>query len=351
VSLPQLVRTLGRTGLSISRIGLGTWAIGGGGPQGGWGRQEDAESIRAIHRAVELGVNWIDTAPAYGLGRSEEVVGRALRELPERDRPLVFTKCGLIWPDGATKFSNVLAPASIRAECESSLRRLGLERLDLLQIHWPSHDGTPIEESWQTMAELVTEGKVGAIGVSNFDLELLERCQAVRHVDTLQPELSLFVRGAAELFPWCAAHGTGIIAYSPLRSGLLSGRFTTQRAQSLPPDDWRSTHPDFTGSGLERSLELVRALEPIAGAAGYSIPELAIAWTLAWPEVDGAIVGARGADQVDAWIRALDIELGQDELRSIAALLDELDVGSGPTRPGSPAHARASVTRTIESHA
>jgi aryl-alcohol dehydrogenase-like predicted oxidoreductase len=178
---------LGATGLDVSRVGFGAWAIGGGAWQGGWGAQDDDESIAAIHHAVELGVDWIDTAPAYGLGRAEEVVGRALRQLPEADRPHVFTKCGLVWRKGETTVSNVLAPHSIRAECEASLRRLGVERLDLLQIHWPSHDGTPVEASWATMAELVDEGKVGAIGVSNFGVERLERCEAVRHVTPSSP--------------------------------------------------------------------------------------------------------------------------------------------------------------------
>ena len=224
--------TLGRTPLEISRIGFGAWAIGGGEWQGGWGPQDDTESVAAIHHAVELGINWIDTAPAYGLGRAEEVVGRALRELPEADRPLVFTKCGLVWEPGARTVSNVLSPSSIRAECDASLGRLGVERIDLLQIHWPSQDGTPLEESWATMAELVDEGKVGWIGVSNFDVDLLERCQAVRPVDTNQPELNLLNRQpAAEIIPWCASHGTGVLVYSPMRSGLLTGRFSAERVQ------------------------------------------------------------------------------------------------------------------------
>jgi aryl-alcohol dehydrogenase-like predicted oxidoreductase len=330
---------LGRTGLEISRLGLGAWAIGGGGWQGGWGPQDDAESVRTIHRTVELGIDWVDTAPAYGLGRAEEVVGRALRTLPEADRPLVFTKCGLVWEPGGTTVSNVLAPASIRAECEASLRRLGVERLDLLQVHWPSHDGTPVEESWQAMADLVDEGKARAIGVSNFDLDLLERCQAVRPVDTFQPELNLLVRQNAELLPWCAAHGVGVITYSPLRSGLLSGRFSVERSRSLPADDWRRDHEEFTGAGLDRALALVEGLRPIAGDLGCSVPELAIAWVLAWPQVHGAIVGARRPEQVDGWVGALGVRLDDETLDAVSALLEHLGVGAGPVHPAAVAHA------------
>src|SRR4051812_3601055 len=184
------MRELGSTGMKISPVGLGAWAIGGGEWQGGWGPQDDAESVAAIHRAVASGVNWIDTAAAYGLGRAEEVVGRAVAALPAGERPLVFTKCGLVWEPGARTVANVLSPASIRAECEASLRRLGVEAIDLYQIHWPAEDGTRIEDSWATMGELVDEGKVRHIGVSNFDVDLLAACAAVRPVETFQPELN-----------------------------------------------------------------------------------------------------------------------------------------------------------------
>ncbi|HSH21560.1 MAG TPA: aldo/keto reductase, partial [Candidatus Caenarcaniphilales bacterium] len=227
---------LGSTGLEITRLGLGAWAIGGGGYQGGWGSQDDAASIRAIHHAVaERGINWIDTAAAYGLGRAEEVVGEAVAQLSEGERPYVFTKCGLLWEPGQTTFTNSLAPDSIRRECEASLRRLGVDAIDVYQMHWPTWDDTPIEDSWATMAALVDEGKVRAIGLSNFSVEELERCEAVRHVDTLQPELNLVNRdAAADRIPWAAAHGTGVIAYSPMASGLLTGRFTAERAAGLP---------------------------------------------------------------------------------------------------------------------
>lgn len=187
---------LGSTEMEITRVGLGAWAIGGAGWQGGWGPQDDDESIAAIHAAVDRGINWVDTAAAYGLGHAEEVVGRAVAQLPEGDRPLVFTKCGLVWEPGGYTVSNVLAPESVRRECDDSLRRLGVERIDLFQIHWPSTNGTPLEDSWGTMSELVDEGKVRYIGVSNFEVDLLERCEAVRHVDTFQPELNLLVRQA-----------------------------------------------------------------------------------------------------------------------------------------------------------
>jgi aryl-alcohol dehydrogenase-like predicted oxidoreductase len=325
---------LGRTDLEITRVGLGAWAIGGAGWQGGWGAQDDTESIETIRRAVDLGINWVDTAPAYGLGHAEEVVGEAVRSLPDADRPLVFTKCGLVWEPGGTTVSNVLAPTSIRKECEDSLRRLGVDTIDLLQIHWPSHDGTPIEESWATLADLVDEGKVRYLGVSNFTVDLLKACEAVRHVDTCQPELNLLTRdNAAEILPWCQANGTGVIVYSPMRSGLLSGRMTRERAASLPEDDWRSDHPDFQGEGLETNLAVLDRLRAIADELGCTLPELAVAWTLAWPAVDGAIVGARRPDQLDDWVGAGALELDAGRLDEIAGLLEETGAGSGPVRP------------------
>jgi aryl-alcohol dehydrogenase-like predicted oxidoreductase len=291
-------RPLGSTGFDITVVGLGAWAIGGSASQGGWGRQDDAESVAAIHRAVELGINWIDTAPAYGFGHAEEVVGDALAALPEGDRPRVFTKCGLVWEEGETTVRNVLAPESIRRECEASLRRLKLDCVDLLQIHWPAHDGTPPEESWQTMAELVDEGKARAVGVSNYDVELLERCEAVRHVDSYQPELNLITRAADDSIAWSRANGTGVIVYSPMRSGLLTGTSAAARWAALPEDDWRRTHPDFQEPALSRNLAVVERLRAIANELDSSLPELAVAWTLHWPGVTGAIVGARRPAQV-----------------------------------------------------
>jgi aryl-alcohol dehydrogenase-like predicted oxidoreductase len=326
---------LGRTKLEITRLGLGAWAIGGGGWQGGWGPQDEEESVATILRAVELGINWVDTAAAYGLGHAETVVGKALRRLPEDDAPYVFTKCGLVWEPGATTVSNVLAPDSIRRECDDSLRRLGVDCIDLYQVHWPSHDSTPIEESWATMAELVDLGKVRYIGVSNFDVDLLARCDAIRPVDSFQPELNLVTREAAgTTIPWCVEHGTGVIVYSPMRSGLLTGAFSPERVAGLPSDDWRATHPDFTEPGLSRNLDLVRRLESVASSVGCSLPDLAVAWALLWPGVDGAIVGARRPDQVQGWLAAATVELGDADIAEISAALEASGAGSGPREPG-----------------
>jgi aryl-alcohol dehydrogenase-like predicted oxidoreductase len=324
---------LGTTALEITRLGLGAWAIGGGEWQGGWGPQDDAESVAAIHRAVERGVNWIDTAPAYGLGRAEEVVGRAVRQLPEADRPLVFTKCGLVWQPGERTVTNSLAPATIRQECDDSLRRLGVDAIDLLQAHWPTWDATPIEESWATMAALVDEGKVRHIGLSNFTVDDLAACEAIRHVDTFQPQLNLLVRDAlADTIPWCEQHGTAVIVYSPMRSGLLTGRFSEERAAALPDDDWRSVADDFQPPKLQANLAFVERLKPIAERIGTSVAELAIAWTLAWPGVTGAIVGARTPDQVDGWIGAANVALEDKDVEDLASAMEEAGVGSGPVR-------------------
>jgi aryl-alcohol dehydrogenase-like predicted oxidoreductase len=321
--------------VDITRVGLGAWAIGGGEWQGGWGPQDDKDSIGAIHRALEHGVNWIDTAPAYGLGRAEEVVGEAVRQLPEADRPLVVTKCGLVWEPGQKTVSNSLAPATIRRECEDSLRRLGVEALDLLQAHWPTWDGTPLEESWATMAALVDEGKVRYIGLSNFTVADLEACEAIRHVDTYQPQLNLLVRQAgAEAIPWCAAHGTGVIVYSPMRSGLLTGRFSAERVASLPDDDWRAGDPDFQEPKLSANLALVERLRPVAERLGATLPELAVAWALSWPGVTGAIVGARTPEQVDGWVEADSVRLEDKDLEEIAAAVEQTGAGEGPARPG-----------------
>jgi aryl-alcohol dehydrogenase-like predicted oxidoreductase len=326
---------VGRTGFEITRLGLGAWAIGGGGWEGGWGPQDDAESIAAIHRAVERGVNWIDTAAAYGFGHAEEVVGQAVAALDDGERPYVFTKCGLLWDESRSGYTNSLAPDSIRRECEDSLRRLGAEVIDLYQFHWPTWDETAIEDSWATMVELVDEGKVRAIGLSNFSVEELERCHAVRPVDTLQPQLNLVDRDtAADRIPWAAERGVGVIVYSPMASGLLTGRFSAERAASLPDDDWRREHPNFQEPQLTRNLELVERLRPVADRVGASLPELSIAWTLSWPAVSGAIVGARSPEQVEGWLGAADVGIGEAELREIAAALEETGAGSGPVRPG-----------------
>jgi aryl-alcohol dehydrogenase-like predicted oxidoreductase len=329
-------RRLGSSDLSLSTVGFGAWAAGGGGWAFGWGPQDDAESIASIRHAVERGVNWIDTAAVYGLGHSEQVVRRALEGIPADDRPYVFTKCGMVWdernPEAPPR--QVLRPESIRAECEASLQRLGLERIDLYQFHWPDQSGTPVEESWETMARLVEQGKVRAAGVSNFDVGLLERCEEVRHVDSLQPPLSLIRRQAAETeIPWCVAHGTGVIGYSPLQSGLLTERFSATRIEALPQDDWRRRSPDFKPPRLGKNLALRDTLRPIAQRHGTTVSAVAIAWTLAWPGVTGAIVGARSPEQVDGWIAAATLELSLADLDEIARAVGKTGAGAGPALP------------------
>ena len=326
---------LGRSGLQITRVGFGSWAVGGGGWAYGWGPQDDVESLGTMRHALDLGVNWIDTAAVYGLGHSEEVVGRLLREMPHAQRPYLFTKCGLVWDerDRMREPQRILAPDSIRRECEASLRRLGVECIDLYQFHWPDASGTPVEDSWAAMVQLVQEGKVRAIGVSNFDVHLLARCEAIRHVDSLQPPFSLINRAAAEKpIPWCASHGTGVICYSPMQSGLLTASFTADRVASLAGDDWRRRAPDFQEPSLRRNLFLRDALVPIAKRHASSVSSIAIAWTLAWPGVSGAIVGARSPKQVDGWIGAASIALTPQDLNEIAAAIRQTGAGVGPAQ-------------------
>ena len=328
-------RPLGKSGLDITRVGFGSWAVGGGGWSFGWGPQDDAESLATMRHAIELGINWIDTAAVYGLGHSEEVIGRLLRELPERQRPFIFTKCGLVWDDRDRMAppQRVLKPDSIRRECEASLRRLGIERIDLYQFHWPDETGTRVEDSWAAMAKLVEEGKVRAAGVSNFDVSLLDRCEAIRHVDSLQPPFSLINRGAAEReIPWCASRGTGVICYSPMHSGLLTDSFTAEGVGALAQDDWRRRAPEFQQPNLSRNLLLRDALRSIAKRNSTSVSAIAIAWTLAWPGVTGAIVGARTPKQVDGWIGAASIALTDLDLDEIASSIRRTSAGAGPTR-------------------
>lgn len=329
-------RSLGPTGMEITAVGLGAWAIGGGGWAFGWGPQDDRESVAAIHHALELGINWIDTAAVYGLGHSEEVVRKALQGIPESDRPYVFTKGGLVWDPARpmqTPLRN-LHPASIRRECDASLKRLGVERIDLYQFHWPDETGIPVEDSWATMGRLVEAGKVRAIGVSNFPVELLERCQALRQVESLQPPFSLVQRDAAAAeIPWCRTHGTGVICYSPMQSGLLTDSFSAARVTGMAPDDWRRKSPEFQSPQLERNIALRDALRPVAQRHGTSIAATAVAWVTSWPGVTGAIVGARSPDQVDGWIAGAELRLTPRDLESLAAAIDRTGAGSGPTRP------------------
>jgi aryl-alcohol dehydrogenase-like predicted oxidoreductase len=331
-----LTRPLGTSGLQITQVGFGAWAIGGGGWAYGWGSQDDTDSVAAIKHAVASGINWVDTAAVYGLGHSEEVVGRALREIPSAERPYVFTKGGQVG-DPTRPFDEPqrnLRPESIRKEVEGSLRRLGVERIDLYQFHWPDNIGTPIEESWGEMARLIDEGKVRAGGVSNFDVELLERAERVRHVDSLQPPFSLIHRqSGAAVIPWSAAHGTGVIVYSPMQSGILTDTFSRERVEQMDASDWRRRNPEFNEPLLSRNLALRDALRPIASRHGVSVSSVAIAWTLSWPGVSGAIVGARSPQQVDGWIAAGNLTLEPGDLDEIASAVDRTQAGVGPTHP------------------
>jgi aryl-alcohol dehydrogenase-like predicted oxidoreductase len=327
-------RPLGNSGFHITRVGFGSWAVGGGGWSYGWGPQDDAASLATMRHALELGINWIDTAAIYGLGHSEEVVGQLLHELPPSARPLIFTKCGLVWDerDRMKPPQRNLSPDSIRRECEASLRRLGVECIDLYQFHWPDA-GTPVEDSWAAMVKLIEEGKVRAAGVSNFDATLLERCEAIRHVDSLQPPFSLINRAAAEKeIPWCASHDTGVICYSPMQSGLLTESFTAERVAALAEDDWRRRAAEFQQPDLRRNLALRDALQPIAQRHETSVSCIAIAWALSWPGVSGAIVGARTPEQVDGWIGGAAIELTRRDLDEIGAAIWDSKTGTGPSR-------------------
>jgi len=327
---------LGTTGMRITRVGFGAWAIGGGGWTFAWGNQDDAASIAAIRHAVERGINWIDTAAVYGLGHSEEIVARALRDIPRDDRPYVFTKAGLVWDerDRAAPPRRVGDPLSLRREVEASLRRLGVERIDLYQMHWPAEDGTALEDYWGTLLQLREEGKVRAVGLSNHNVAQLDAAERLGHVDSLQPPFSAIHRevAAAEI-PWCVAHDTGVIGYSPMQSGLLTGAFSVERAARLGADDWRSRSPDFTGLGVRRNVALADALRPIAERHRATVAAVAVAWTLAWPGVTGAIVGARSPAQVDGWIGAASLELTGTDLDDIAAAIRRTGAGTGPVRP------------------
>ncbi|MCR6629672.1 MAG: aldo/keto reductase [Magnetospirillum sp.] len=329
-------RRLGTTDMEVTRVGFGAWAIGGPDWAVGWGTQDDGESIAAIRHAVERGINWIDTAAIYGLGHSEEVVRKALATMGADSRPYVFTKCGLVWDEANRKALplQVGAAASIRREVEGSLKRLGVERIDLYQMHWPATDGSPLEEYWQTLLDLKAEGKVRAVGLSNHNAAQLDAAERLGHVDTLQPPFSAIRPdvAAAEL-PWCARNGTGVIVYSPMQSGLLTGRFTAERAAALPADDWRSRNAEFTGDRLVRNLALAEALKPVAERHRTSVAAVAVAWTLAWPGVTAAIVGARNPAQVDGWMDAATLELTSVDVAEIAAAIRAAGAGSGPVTP------------------
>jgi aryl-alcohol dehydrogenase-like predicted oxidoreductase len=330
------ITQLGRTGMQLTRAGFGAWAIGGGGWAFAWGNQDDAASVAAIRHAVESGINWIDTAAVYGLGHSEEVVAAALDGLPAADRPYVFTKGGLVWDpaDRSAAPRRAGAPASLRREVEGSLRRLRAERIDLYQMHWPAEDGTPVEAYWQVFADLKREGKIRAAGLSNHGVFQLETAAETGTVDAIQPQFNLIHRDAAsDVLPWAREHRAGAIVYSPMASGLLTGAFTAGRAARLEPGDWRAGHPDFTEPALSANLALARALRPVAERHGVTPAAVAVAWTLAFPGVTGAIVGARSPRQVDGWLPAASLELKEDDLSEISAAVRASGAGSGPAAP------------------
>jgi aryl-alcohol dehydrogenase-like predicted oxidoreductase len=309
---------LGTTGLEITRVGFGAWALGGGGDRG-WGPQDDEESIAAIHRAVDLGINWIDTAAAYGFGRSERVVGRALEGL--RDRPRVFTKASLL-DDGTGHVRHSLKRDSILREAEASLRRLGIEAIDLYQIHWPIPEAD-IEEGWSALAELKEQGMVRHIGVSNFDAAQLRRIASIAPVETLQPPYSLIERTAQEgILPFAERAGIGVIVYSPMGSGLLTGAMTRERIAQLPADDWRSRDPRFTEPQLTEHLALAERLQAVADRHGVTPGAVAVAWTLHNPAVDGAITGFRHPGQVDPILAAAGLELTDQDVSQIEGIKD-----------------------------
>jgi aryl-alcohol dehydrogenase-like predicted oxidoreductase len=310
-------RQLGNSDLMITPVGFGAWAIGGGEWEFGWGPQDDGQAIEAIRRAVELGINWIDTAAVYGLGHSEELVAKACRGLSKK--PYLFTKCSMVW-DETRHVTRSLDPESIRRECEASLRRLETETIDLYQIHWPLETG--IEAAWEMLARLKEEGKVRHIGVSNFNTEQLARISAIAPVTSLQPVYSLVNPSVgAEILPYCRASNIGVIVYSPMGSGLLTGTMTRERISNFPANDWRRRSGYFQEPALTRNLAIAETLKKIGELHGRSAAEIAIAWTLLNPAVTGAIVGGRSASQVEGTVGAAEVILGEADLREIAAVL------------------------------
>jgi len=310
-------RKLGNSDLQITPVGFGAWALGGSGWEFAWGPQDDADSIAAIHRALELGVNWIDTAAVYGLGHSEEVVARALKEW-RGPRPYVFTKCILRWNE-QKKIWREFSAASVRRECEDSLRRLQVGTIDLYQMHWPPDEGKPgIEEAWQTLAALRAEGKVRWIGVSNFSKAQIQTAEKIAPVTSLQPPYSVIRRQIEkEILPYCETRSIGVISYAPMASGLLTGAMTRERAAALPADDFRSRNPEFQEPRLSKNLELVERLRQVGARHGRGPGEVAIAWVLRRPAITGAIVGARNAKQAEGVMRAGELHLTREEIAEI----------------------------------
>jgi aryl-alcohol dehydrogenase-like predicted oxidoreductase len=312
-------RELGNTGMHITPVGFGSWAIGGDNWQFGWGAQDDGDAIAAIERAVELGINWIDTAAVYGLGHSEELVGKAVAGL--KLKPYIFTKCSMVWND-RRQVGYSLKADSIRRECEASLKRLNADAIDLYQIHWPNPDAD-IEEGWQEMARLKEEGLVRHIGVSNFSVDQLRRIIPIAPVATLQPPYSM-LRPAIEqtLLPFCLERNIGVLVYSPMLSGMLSGSMTQERAANFSANDWRRNNKEFQEPRLSANLELVELLKRIGAPHGCSAGEVAIAWTLRHPAVTGAIVGGRNAAQVEGVVGAAEFRLSDEEIGVIERFID-----------------------------
>jgi aryl-alcohol dehydrogenase-like predicted oxidoreductase len=310
-------KKLANSDMHLTRVGYGAWAIGGGGWEFAWGPQDDADSIGAINRALELGINWIDTAAVYGTGHSEEVVATALKQWKGK-RPYVFTKCTLRW-DESRKVHPDHSAASIRQECEDSLRRLQTDVIDLYQMHWPPSDNGPkLEEAWQAMSDLKKEGKVRWIGVSNFDVSQMERAAKIAPITSDQPPYSLVRRQVEEsVLPYCLKNGIGVISYAPMASGLLTGAMTRERAAALPADDFRSRNPEFKEPKLSKNIELVERLRRIGARHGRGPGEVAIAWALRHPAIAGAIVGARNAKQAEGVLRAGDLKLTPEEIAEI----------------------------------
>jgi aryl-alcohol dehydrogenase-like predicted oxidoreductase len=315
-------RQLGNTDICITPIGFGAWAIGGPDYAFGWGPQDDADSVAAIHRAIDGGINWIDTAPVYGLGRSERVTAHALKSLGSSRRPYLFTKCSLVWDEQRT-ISHSLKAASLRNEVDGSLRRLETDVIDLYQIHWPNMFGSDgpapdIEEGWNTLAELQKAGKLRHIAVSNFDVPELERARAIAPVASLQPPYSMLRRGIEQdILPYCQAHQIGVIVYSPMAAGVLTGAMTRERAAALPANDWRSRNPELQEPKLTHNLALVEVLRTIGARHGASPGAVAVAWTLRCAAVTGAVVGFRNAGQVDGIIAAGTFRLSEGEIAEI----------------------------------
>jgi aryl-alcohol dehydrogenase-like predicted oxidoreductase len=313
------LRTLGNSDLQLTPIGFGAWAIGGGNWEFAWGPQDDAESIAAIHRALDLGVNWIDTAAIYGLGHSEEVVGRALKS-HSGPKPLVFTKCSMRWHKDRSIYRSLKA-GSLAEELEGSLRRLGVETIDLYQIHWPDPE-EELEEGWETLARFREQGKIRCIGVSNFSVGQMKRVQRIAPITSLQPPYSMLRRAVEEeILPFAQDNGIGVINYSPMVSGLLTGAMTSERIAALPADDWRRRGVEFTEPRLSRNLRLVELLREIGSGHGVSPGVVAVAWTLHHPAITAAIVGGRSGRQVEGLAPALDFRLGEDDYARINGFL------------------------------